>query len=120
MDEEQAPIEETPATEAHEEAATSWERRNGGGPGLLMGLLAGGFLGAIVALVLTPKAGEELVVPAEEAVSPSDPAARVAALLARVRHLMQEASLEAHQAAQETEERLRDRYSQLTTPRGGQ
>lgn len=120
MDEEQAPVEETPATEAHEEAATTWERRNGGGPGLLMGLLAGAFLGAIVALVLTPKPGEDVVLPAEEAVHPSDPAARVAAVLARVRHVMQEASLEAHQAAQETEERLRGRYSQLTTQRDGQ
>jgi gas vesicle protein len=118
MDEEQAPIEETPVAEALDEVAASLERSNAGGPGLLLGLLAGAFAGAIIALLLAPKPGEQVTVPPPEAV-PADPAARLAAVLARVRHLMQEASLEAHQAAQETEERLRERYSQLTSRRDG-
>lgn len=111
MDEEQAPTEEAPAEEQAEETAAKSDQ---GGPGLLIGLLAGGFLGAIVAMVLTPKAGEEVAAPSEEAIASGDPTARVAAVLASVRARMQDASLEAHQAAQETEERLRDRYSQLT------
>jgi len=118
MDEDQTQVEETPAAGSPDEVTAPAERGNGGGPGLLPGLLAGAFLGAIIALVLTPKPGERVVVPPQEA-APDDPAARVTAVLARVRHLMQEASLEAHQAAQETEERLRGRYSQLTSQRDG-
>ena len=114
MDEEQAPIEEGPAAAPPEPATPAPERRNGRGPGLLMGLLAGALLGAIVVRLLAPKEGEQVVVPAKETIRTGDPAARIAAVLARVRGRMQEASHEAHEAAQEAEERLRGRYSQLT------
>jgi tetrahydromethanopterin S-methyltransferase subunit G len=118
MDEELEALEEIQAEAPPAEAVEAGGRRPRRGAGLLLGLLVGVIAGAIIARLLTPKEGEVVAVPPPEAVPRGDPAARVAAVLASVRARMQDASREAQEAVQETEERLRHRYSQLTSGDG--
>ena len=89
------------------------ERRNGRGPGLLLGILVGLIAGAAAAALLGHGADEE---PESEAGlgEPESPAAGLRSALARVRSRVREASKEAQEAAREVEERYRARYEELT------
>jgi len=107
--------------EANEEttAEEPAERRNGSGPGFILGVLLGGIAGAAAATLLAPSGAEESRQPTEPASpfaegAPETPVDRVRAFLARVRTRVQEASEEGRLAVSETEERSKARYAELT------
>jgi gas vesicle protein len=102
-------VEEPPtgaqATEAPAEtAAPAEERRDGSGPGFLRGVILGAIAGAVLSILLAPRAGQENA-PTEE----SEAEGLVGQLRARIR----EASTEARQAVQEAEQAKRARFRDL-------
>lgn len=106
-----------------EEMSTAEEKRNGHGPGFILGLVVGALTGAAAATLFAPPAGGEdrfgeAAGPAEDTAAASlaegPPIERVRALLARVRSRVQEAAVEGREAAQEVEQRQRARYAELT------
>ena len=117
---------------AEEAPAEQEEKRNGSGPGFILGVVVGALAGAAAATLFAPATGEELHQGMGEEAGPfprreegetgaegSEPAtavARMRAIVARVRSRVREASVEGHEAVSEAEEQYRARYSELTQP----
>jgi len=113
-DEEQSNHDEPQADEA---AEVTVERRNGHGPGFILGLIFGAIAGAAAAALLAPSTGEEHYEAsggsAASGGSEQEMPDRLRTVLQQVRSRVEEASQEAHGATRETEERMRSRYEEL-------
>lgn len=105
--------EQVERTEQAEEAPAAQERRNGRGPGFLLGILVGMIAGAAAA-ALFGHGGDEEAENEAGLGEPESPAAGLRAALAGVRSRVREASKEAQEATREVEERYRARYEELT------
>ena len=94
-----------------DEASDEPERRNGHGPGLLLGVILGTAAGAAAAVLLA-RGNPPLEAPPEgAAASPIDGARRV---LYAVRTRLHDAAQEGREAAREKEAELMSRYEDLT------
>jgi hypothetical protein len=94
-----------------EEMSDEPERRNGHGPGLLLGVMLGTAAGAAAAVLLA-RGNPALEAPPEgAAASPLDGARRV---LYAVRARLHDAAQEGREAAREKEAELMSRYDELT------
>ncbi len=97
--------EEPEAISADREAAPEARRRSG--PGFLLGVLVGAAIGAVAAILLAPRAGEEPDSLAEAGAENLDGA------VGKLRSRLQEATAEARQAAREAEQAKRARFEEL-------
>lgn len=96
---------------AVEETSDEPERRNGHGPGLLLGVILGTAAGAAAAALLAR--GNPALETLPEA-GPASPIDRARALLYAVRARVHDAAEEGREAAREKEAELMSRYDELT------